>query len=324
MTRLSIVGGGPAATLHAEASAAVAGVELVGVGGRPGSAGPLADAFGVDDAPLDVLISRADAIVVAVPPDAVPGVLARVRPPVRVVLVESPVATAVGAASGPIDVPVMAGANLLHAPTVRRALRSIATMTTPHHLGLHSRGPAPDWGAHATDRFGGGAMMDPGARLLPVLLAAAGAPVEEVAAQVSHHRGIDQRAALQLTLADGRRATADIAWADGPAEARLEVADANGAVLRDLLTRPGLEFDGRAVGPPDPDENPVVALGFADQLRRLAAVARGDTEPWIDHRVGVGVLSVVNAAAAAAAADRGVAVGRVDPTRSPAALLRTA
>ncbi len=52
MTRISIVGGGPAATIHAEAVRATAGAELVGVGGRPGTAADLATALAVDGLPF--------------------------------------------------------------------------------------------------------------------------------------------------------------------------------------------------------------------------------------------------------------------------------
>ncbi len=320
MTRISIVGGGPAATIHAEAVRATAGAELVGVGGRPGTAADLATALAVDDLPLDELCASADALIVAVPPAEAPAVLAAAEGRVDAILVESPVATTIAVATAlGNDTPLMTALNLLHAPTVRRGLDAIAAMSTPHHLLLRARAPRPSWGAHGSDAFGG-VMLDPGARLLPVLLSAAAVPAVAVSASVDHRDGIDHRARLTLHLADGRTAAAELEWSAGETRARLEVADASGVVALELLPLPSLEIDNTPVA--DTVDDPLVALGFVDQVRRLAAVARGDMAPWADRSVGVGALTLATAAAMSAAAGAAtVPCTDADPHSSPSAVL---
>lgn len=294
MTRIGIVGGGRAATLHAEAARAARGVTLVGVGGRsPGTAGPLTDALGVPDLPLVDLAAAADGLVVAVPPPAVAGVVERV-PDDLPLLIESPGAV-------PADRPsTMTAVNLLHAPTVAAGLRAIAELGPVHHLVLRGRGPRPSWGAHR-DSAWGGVVVDPHAATVPVLLAAAGAPVVDVTGRVEGPFGLPAAVDLGLALADGRSARLDVAWTDDPsAGVELEAAGATGVVTLRLLPHPDLEIDGRPATEPEGSgaAEPLVALGFVAQMARFAGVIRGDRPAWPPVTVGGAVWTIEAAASA--------------------------
>jgi len=290
MTRIAIIGGGPGAGVHAEAARATPGVELVGVGGRPkGTATALAGAMGVPDLPLDRLLAEADGVVVAVPPRAVPDVMGHIQVAFPA-LVESPVGI------DPAPRPRTATAvNFLHASVVKQALRAIHDLGDVHHLVLRSRATRPRWGHHGTADFAGGALLDPAAGSLPVLLAAAGSPVVDVAATVRRDGAIETAASLTLGLSDGRRIRAELEWIDGPGETVLEAAGATGVVSLQLWPRPTIERNGEPLTPPD--EPPLVALGFTEQMRRFAAVAAGRAEPWPPRSVGDGIMALAEAAA---------------------------
>ena len=119
VTRIGIIGGGKGATLHADAIIHTRGAELVGVGGRPGTAGELAAVANCPDLSLDDLCAGSDALIVAVPPPDVGGVLTAIDDrstdgaDVKAVLVEAPFDEL-----QELPVPVALGANLLHAPVV--------------------------------------------------------------------------------------------------------------------------------------------------------------------------------------------------------------
>ncbi|MEZ5244470.1 MAG: hypothetical protein R2707_05175 [Acidimicrobiales bacterium] len=287
MTRIAIVGGGRAATLHAEAAIAVPGVDLVGVGGRPGSAGPLAEAARVPDLDLAEMVARADGLVIAVDPDAAPEILDRV-PEDLPVLVESPVRVTARRPRA------MTAVNLLHAPTVKKGLRAIADLGDVHHLALRGRAIRRD---HVTDLF-----SEPFAGAWPVLLMAGGAAALSVAATLH-----DAQATASVTLTDGRTVTAALEWVGSDRDeytpdafTELEAASATGVATIGLWPLPTLELDGRAVA--TSDEHPLVALGFVEQMRRFAAVCDGRSEPWPSLDVGLGVTSLTRAAGRSAAA----------------------
>jgi predicted dehydrogenase len=286
MTSIAIVGGGRAATLHAEAARAAPGADLVGVGGRsPGTATALAAAMGVDDLPLDDLIARADGLVVAVPPDAVGGVLDRI-PTGLPLLVETPVPAGPAHSASPT---AMVATNLLHAATVTRGLRAIGELGDVHHLVLRGRAvPRP----HARDL-----VAEPFAGAWAVLLAAAGTAAASVRAT-----RLDDRVSTRVTLDDGRTVRAELEWvAPGTPSTitEIEAAGATGVVSLGLWPVPSLEIDGRAVSPAD--EPPLVALGFVEQMRRFAAVCTGRTSAWPPLTVGVGIDALCRAAARSAA-----------------------
>ena len=288
MTRIAIVGGGRAATLHAEAAMATPGVELVGVGGRPGTAGPLAEAARVPDLSLSDLAARADGIVVAVTPDATAGIVA-LLPAGLPLLVETPVRVTETRASA------MTAVNLLHAATVKQGLRAIADLGPVHHLALRGRAVRRTF---ATDVF-----AEPFAGVWPVALMAAGTPAASVAATLD---GSD--ATVRVTLDDGRVVVATLGWsAADPAEhaadafTELEAAGASGVVNIGLWPLPTLEIDGRPVA--SAAQHPLVALGFVEQMRRFAAVCDGRGSVWPPLAVGIGIDALTRAAARSAAAD---------------------
>lgn len=288
MTRIAIVGGGRAATLHAEAALATPGVDLVGVGGRPGTAGPLAAAMGVPDLALDDLVDRADGLVIAVSADATDAVVSSLPADVPV-LVESPVRLAEPRARA------MTAANLLHAPLVKQGLRAVGDLGDAHHLLLRGRAVRRD-GARVI-------FSDPFAGAWPVLLMAAGAAATSVTATASADRAV-----TTVELSDGREVRAELEWvttATASAVTELEVAGGSGVVTIGLWPLPTLEVDGRATGPTtDPA---LVALGFTEQMRRFAAWCERGGEPWPPISVGMGVSRLTDAAQQSAA-DDGAAV----------------
>ncbi len=273
--RVGIVGAGKGAALHAAAAQMVRGVSLVGVGGDARSGDDFAQETGIANVGLEELLTTADMLVVAVPPCAAPSVIGKIaaRPgTVRAVLVETPLL----APLPDFGVPMVAGANLLHAPLIRDALTAIGSMGQPHHLVIRATQPAPTWGQHGTRAFGGPA-TDPGARYA-LLLAAAG---REIVAGVHIAAARDETttaATVTLRFPSGRTARVESVWGPGSARLDFEVADANGVVSVVVDPIPSLEINGEATE--QGDLHPLAALGFVDQLYRLSLLARQETEPW--------------------------------------------
>ena len=295
MTRLGIVGGGNGAALHAQAALTSDRVELVGVGGGSASATDLATAAEVPDLTLDALVANSDVVVVAVPPACTREVISALAGNVGAVLVEAPV---------PADLPdpgcpAMIGANFLHAAVVRSALRAIADMSSPHHLELRSTQPAPSWGSHGTEAFGG-AGLDPGGRLAPVLFAAAGETVESAEARITEGPivGVETSATVDLWLPSGRTARLESRWAPGPAQAELEVASEDGVVLISLVPEPVLELNGTSLD--TEPSHPLVGLGFIAQLERLADLADGSARAWLELSAGQAICGLLTSAIDAA------------------------
>ncbi len=295
MTRIGIIGGGHGAALHAQAALLCDRVELVGVGGGSSSAAELAAAAEVPDLSFDALLDRCDAVVVAVPPASAPEVVDALAGRVRAVLVEAPV---------PADLPdpgcpAMIGANLLHAPAVRRAMRIIGDMASPHHLVMRSTQPAPTWGSHGSHAFGG-AGLDPGARLAPILFAATGEAIDSAAARITEGpvAGVEESATITLALPSGRAARLESRWAPGSARAELEVASDEGVALVSFFPEPELELNGvpMAVG----QGHPLVDLGFVAQLERLAGLPGRSGTPWLDLATGKAICGVLSSAIVAA------------------------
>ena len=285
MTTVGIIGGGKAATLHADAALQMHGIELIGVGGRPGTAAQLAADAGVSDLPLPDLCA-ADAVIIAVPPAEVSGVAGLVAnevvggAPLRAVMIEPPLRSL-----PEMPVATVLAANLLHAPVVKQALRAIGAMQAPHHLQLRVRQPAPTWGAHGTPAFGG-PLHDPGIRLASLLLAAA-AETAVYAERVEIEGGV--HAAIELE--SGRRAGLDVAWVEGSSRIELEAADDGGVILLTLDPLPRLEVDGRPIDPPD--LHPLEALGFVGQLDRLGRTANG-AAPWPSTGTGLAIEALLD------------------------------
>ncbi len=284
VTRIGIIGGGKGATLHADAIIHTRGADLVGVGGRPGTAGELAAVADCPDLSLDDLCAGSDALIVAVPPPDVGGVLMAIDDriadgaDVKAVLVEAPFDEL-----QELRVPVALGANLLHAPVVRQGLREIAKMREPHHLQMRVRQPKPDWGAHGTSAFGG-PLHDPGLRLAPVLLSAAAETAVHVDVVDTEH-GV--HAAIELE--SGRRCGLDVAWVEGSATIEIEAADDGGVILMTLDPLPRLEIDGRSI--PVNELHPLEALGFVPQIDRLAKTVAG-AAVWPDAAIGSSIVGL--------------------------------
>ncbi len=301
MTSISIIGAGRAAGVHAAAFPLATDVDLVGIAGRRiGQAAELARQAEVAELTFDDAIARSNAVVVAVPPADTPAVLDAIGSRVAAVLVETPSAPSSPELDDRIDRPrTMIGANLLHAPATRRTLSEIARIDHPHHFTLRSQGPRPDWGCHGTPRFGGGVLLDPGCRLLAVLLAAIAAPVVSVIAKVrSDAQQIDTSASLRLLTdqAEQPEITIQIGWGDDGPTTSLEVAGDEAVIQLELSPPPTLEINGEPVSLPG-SGNPFVDLGYAAQITRLGAVARGDAAPWPEYQLASGLLDIASAAA---------------------------
>ena len=323
MTSISIIGTGRAAGFHAAASLLADHVELEGIVGRHlGRGAELANQAGVPELTLEQALSRSEAVVVAVPPADAPAVLTSIADRVSAVLVETPSGT-----SGPdldlgddlVRPPTMIAANLLHAPVTRRALREIAAMSEPHHFVLRHRGPKPDWGDHGSPSFGGGAILDPGCRILPLLLAALAAPVVAVSGElIADSKRIDISASLELqTDVDHHRdVSVDIRWNDDAPTTALEVASSDAVVQLELAPPPSLEVNGESVYSGSSD-NPYLELGFIDQITRLGSIARGDASPWPDFALASGLIDIATAAAFSSSHQGiGVSPGAGYPQRS--------
>ncbi len=281
--------------MHAQAATMTSGVELVGVGGGARAAGELAAAAEVPDLPLDTLIDRSEVLIVAVPPMAASEVAEAMAGRVGAVLFEAPALDAIGH----VGCPAMVGANLLHAPAVRRGLRAVSELHQPHHLALRSSQPAPTWGAHGTVEFGGAA-SDPGVRLAPVLLAAAGSPAVSATAEITGHP-VEESALIRFHLDDGRSSVLNSHWAAGSARAELEVADESGAILVSLLPEPSLELNGNPVALDH--LRPLVALGFVPQIERLVSLGRGGGNAWLELSTGLAINELITRAVAVARAE---------------------
>ena len=333
MTSVGIVGAGRAATLHAEAVRAARGVTLAGVtASSPASprAAALAGALDCSVLTLAELAGACDVAVIATAPGrrakVLDGLASSGR--LRAVMVESPAATTVHGvaelATLVEDLPIMASANLLHAPAVRRMLEAVAGMD-PHHLELRMAVPDPARGPDAGRVFGGGVTVDPGAAFWPVVMAALGSAVESVAVPRSDiDDGLDRAAEVVLRSASGRRARARLSWGARVAEAALEAADSAHVARVDIWPAPVVEIDGAPVGASAGSSHPLVALGFVAQIERLARVAHGEARPWPDLGVASSALTV--AAAASLSTRRGgvpVSVSDVPGDASPFDILRS-
>jgi hypothetical protein len=274
------------------------------------------------------LARACDVAVIATPPAAraeALGELASSRR-LRAVLVESPAATTLDGISELqsvfADRPIMAGANLLHAPAVGRMLDAVAAMD-PHHLELRLAVPDPARGPDSGPTFGGGVTMDPATGFWPVLMAALGAAVEYVAApRVEIADGLDHAADVVLQAAGGRAARAALRWGARVAEAAVEAADPGHVARIDVWPVPAAEIDGAATGPPADANNPLLALGFTAQIERLVRVGDGEAEPWPDLSAATSALTISVAAALSAQRDGGGAsVSEVPRGLSPFEIL---
>ena len=331
MTSVGIVGAGRAATLHAEAVRATRGVRLAGVtASSTGSTRAVALAGALDCPVLTMreLVRACDVAVIATPPAARAEALAELASSrrLRAVLVESPASTTLdGIAaldSAFADRPIMAGANLLHAPAVGRVLDAVAAMD-PHHLELRLAVPDPARGPHSGVAFGGGVTMDPAAGFWPVLIAAMGAAVRSVAApRFKVSEGLDHAAEVVLTAVNGRTARAALRWGASVAEASVEAADPARVARVDVWPVPVAEIDGAPAGPPADAGHPLAALGFVAQVERLARVAGGEASPWPDLGAAASALAVATAVAMSVRRNGiGVSVSDVPRDLSPFEIL---
>ena len=324
MTSVGIVGAGRAATLHAEAVRATRGVRLAGVTARSTDSPRAAALAGALDCPVLTkreLARACDVAVIATPPAAraeALGELASSRR-LRAVLVESPAATTLeGIAvleAAFADRPIMAGANLLHAPAVGEMLDAVAAMD-PHHLELRLAVPDPARGPDSGVAFGGGVTMDPAAGFWPVLIAAMGAAVQSVAApRLDVVEGLDRAAEVVLRAVNGRTARAALRWGAPVAEASVEAADPARVARVDVWPVPVAEIDGVPAGAPAGTAHPLVALGFTAQVERLVRVASSEARPWPDLGAAASALTVA-AAAAMSVRRSGAAVAVADTPRN--------
>ena len=308
--RVGVVGTGRAAVLHAEAVRAARGAELAGLASRrPRSSSARALTAALNTAPmtLEELARSCEAVVIAVPPAVqieAAETLSAIGS-VRAALVESPAGVTLDAinrlrhALGGLA--ALGAANLLHATAVRRLFDTVATMA-PHHLLLQVAVPTPSRGPQMRRLFGGGVLVDPGAGLWPVLMTAISTAVESVAAsEITLGSGSDTAARLVLSGSDGSVAGAEICWGAQVAAASVEAADAVRVARLEVWPAPVLELNGAPVAASEPKQsNPLAALGFVEQIRRLIRVCRGEATAWPGIDVSYAALAVAVAAAVSA------------------------
>ncbi len=290
MTKFAIVGASRGATLHADAILRTPGADLVGVGGRPGSAELLAEVAEVPDLSMAELVAHADVMVVAVPPAELAGVtqqLASLRGELKAALIEMPIIHEISA----LPFATMTASNFLYAPLARRALSAITHLDAPHHVQIRITQPEPTWGAHGQPGFGGPA-LDPGGRLVTLLAVAAGEPI--INATVTNRGTNPTTETVTFGLASGREASIKSTWQPGAARTELEVADRSGVVSLAFDPLPTLAIDGHEVE--NVDDDPLVAMGFVPQIERIMQVANGRAKPWPDIDVGEALGQMMYAA----------------------------
>ncbi|MCY4176352.1 MAG: Gfo/Idh/MocA family oxidoreductase [Acidimicrobiaceae bacterium] len=321
MITVGIVGAGRAATLHAEAVRAAGSARLAGVAARSSDsprAAALAEALNSRVLTVGQLTEACDAVVVAAPPQARAEILCELAesPKLKAVMVESPAAatldgvTQIQAAFS--ELPMVAAANLMHAPAVRRMLDATAAMD-PHHLQMRLSLPTPAGGADDRRAFGGGVMMDQTPGFWPVLLTALGAGAESVEVQrFEIDDGIDHAVDLTIRAANGRRAAAALRWGASVAEASFEAADSRRVARVDVWPTPAVEINGVPESIPagssghgtgrraaERTPNPLAALGYANQIDYLVQVASdsGRARPRPDLATASSALAISAAAA---------------------------
>jgi predicted dehydrogenase len=279
--------------VHAAALAGHSSAELVGIWGRDGAK---AEAVGAEfQVPgftdVDELLSRVDAVAVALPPDVQAPLAERAAAAGKHLLLEKPIALDVAAADRVVAAVRAAGVASVVFFTFRFQAQSSTWLTQAARTEL--AGGAGSWlSSLAGTPFAGsawrqerGALWDIGPHALSVLVPALG-PVVAVQAGA----GLRDTVHLVLTHESGTASTVTLSHTVAPMSAGIEFFVHGDA--------------GRLVLLPD-TEHPVEAFGTAvDELR--AAALTGGTHPC-DVAFGRDVVAVL------AAAGRALTTGRREP-----------
>jgi predicted dehydrogenase len=336
---LAFAGAGTMSAIHAVAAAG-AGFPVVAVASRtPERSQERAAQLAAAATTYEQLPAGADAVIVATPPAAhVPLALAALDAGATA-LVETPLATTLGAADELVAREatagrVLYGENLAHAPVVVRAVALARSMGVLGYVEVRAFSPRPSLGGAGQAAWGGGALFDLGAHAVAVALLLAGddEPVEVTALLTATiDPAVDDHAEVRLVFASGLEARVEAAWRGQDTLWDLQASSDTGVVRADLLPTVTLEHDGEPVdlaSPPLPEglDPKLDELGYLAQIRALGRLARTGPRPDGGPGAAFGrtVLDVVCGAYASAGSGGPVALpfaGRRD--RTPLELWRS-
>ena len=227
------------------------------------------------------LPSKADAVIVASPPEHHAEFAVAALDRGLAVLIEKPLCSTLEEADALISAAerstILAGyaENLLFAPAVDAALAHRARIGPLRHLSIRALQPPPDWGHFLEPLTDGGALFDLGAHPLALALAAAGSDPVAVSAVLRSSRpdGADDLASVRLRFADALVAEIEVSWLSAEATWDLQAAADDGVVRLELLPEIRLELDGEDATPTDTD--PLVALGYRGQVSGFVDALEG-------------------------------------------------
>jgi predicted dehydrogenase len=317
MTAIAFAGSGWVTAIHGLAAAGVPDLRVVHVASRsPRAARRRASQVGAVACTYNELPGGAEAVVVATPPA---DHLAQARRAVEGgagVLVEAPLAATLADADELVRLAdegalIAYGENLVHAPPVAEAVRTVRRLGTLTFLEVRLAQGQPDRRGHLRPRWGGGALFDLGVHAVALtMLLAAPARVVEVEARLGTPEGldVDDDARLTLVFDSGLRAQVRATWRAAAPAWDAQAASADGAARLELVPEPGVELNGAPIRLPDsPDDlsSPqLYNLGYTPQLAALVADVAANRAPRTSAALGRTVLDVVCAAYVAAGRGR--------------------
>ena len=299
MTRLVVAGAGWAGAVHV----ATGGRSVSHVLSRTTeSAERLAAQVTAAAGTYAELSSKADAVIVASPPEHHAPFALDALARSLAVLIEKPLCAKLTEADQLASAAESSGLltgyaeNLLFAPAVEAALAHRSTLGPLRHLSIRTLQPPPDWGHFLEPLTDGGALFDLGAHATALALALAGSEPVGVSAALSSSRadGADDLASVRLRFADGLVAEIEVSWLSAEATWDVQAAADEGVVRIELLPEVRLELDGDEIALVDTD--PLVAMGYRGQVDGFLAALEGRGGRVCPLGFGRLVLEVTSAA----------------------------
>lgn len=304
---IAFAGAGTIAVAHGMAVEALPDARIVAVASRsPERANELAKRVGAKVCTYDDLPAGAALVVVATPPAQHASQTLHALERGAAVLVEKPLCTTMAEADAMVDADpdgtrITYAENLLFAPIVGEAMRSVPLLGPLQHLEARSLQTRPTWGAFLTEDWGGGVLFDLGVHPLALVLRAVGMQEHPVAVRASLEGAddvpVDLWAEVHLEFDSGLTARVEASWRDAEPMWDLQAASADGVVRLELLPNLELECNGEPVPHPQPPaatEVPQIQqYGYTDQL--AAALLPGPSSVS-DVRLGHAVMDIVCAA----------------------------
>jgi glucose-fructose oxidoreductase len=300
---LALAGAGVIAVVHGLAAEA-AGSRIVAVASRsPQRAAEFAGRVDARPCSFDDLPAGAEAVIVCTPPShhceqtlaaLAAGALVLVEKPLATTLAEADAIVAAADVSGH----VLYAENQAFAPVIVRALNLISELGPLGYLELRTLSPRPTWGDFLKPGWGGGALFDLGAHPIALALLAAGEdePVAVTATITSSDDiEVDDWAEVMLEFRSGLTARIEVSWRNTETVWDLQASSATGVVRAELMPEPAIEHNGDPVAvaaAPEGSDPRIHNLGYVEQIRWLARIGAGETNP-LDADFGRRVLDVI-------------------------------